>query len=51
MKTLLAHGIYALVCTWILEDVSKSSEEIGELTEKVALRGWAADFAGNRGRA
>ncbi|MGI6216614.1 MAG: TetR/AcrR family transcriptional regulator [Coriobacteriales bacterium] len=37
----LANGIYSLVRTWLLEDVPKSPKELGELAEKVALRGWA----------
>jgi AcrR family transcriptional regulator len=37
----LANGIYSLVRTWLLEDVPKSPKELGELAERVALRGWA----------
>ena len=42
LKTFLAHGIYALVRKWVLEDVPKTPQEIGQLAERVALRGWAA---------
>jgi hypothetical protein len=40
LETFLVHGIYSLIRCWILEDIHKTPEEIGELAQKIAYRGW-----------
>ncbi len=40
LNTFMINGVYSLICKWLLEDVPKTPEEIGELAQRMAAGGW-----------
>lgn len=40
LQAFMVQGIYSLIRTWIFDDIAKTPEEIGQLAEIMAYKGW-----------
>ena len=49
--TFLSNGTYHMIRQWILEDVPKTPEEMGDLVYHAAIQGWIRPSADKAGRA